>query len=417
MAKFDALLNQIHQSTQTGALAVDEDIYIKIDKNRQFVVPDDFNPIVAYEGDVNSQVITFTCPAVAEGHRLADCANKKLRWCNLASGNEGSSVLSYRLEKDTLYLSWEAPPEAFTAAGDLEISITFSDYDTQSRKVIYSWNTAPLLGLKVGKTLDKVSDSINNEELVKYCPAKNEVLLINTETRQITEPSGYNRIFCNYGDAGTSVVYFQIKRYVRGIDLLDENTKFKVYWKINDEIALDSGREEPDDFHKYLYAVEITDRDSEGLVNVIWLPSTHITANDVQYHGPITIILEFSNGNRIWRTSYYDKLEIGEHPFPTAISDLPGEDPSLIHYRINANLPVENMEVANVAGLVQHKRFTSSSPAILEYNQIGVEYEGEKYYGVKVGTSINGQWSDEAPYIAYSPEVTVVIHGGNASEE
>lgn len=414
MAKFDALLNQIHQSTQTGALAVDEDTYIKIDKNRQFVVPDSFNPIIAYEGDVNSQVITFACPAVVEGHQLADCANKKLRWSNMASGNEGSSVLSYRLDKDILYLSWEAPPETFTMAGDLEISITFSDY--LNGRIVYSWNTAPLLGLKVGKTLDKVSDKISEENLVNYSPAKNEVLIVNTETRQITEPKGYNYIICNYGDVGTSVVYFQIKRYVRGIDLLDENTNFTVYWKLESESAVDRGGESIEQSHKYLYAVEIDDRDSEGLVNVIWLPSPNITSNVLQYHGPITIMLEFSNKEKVWRTCSYDKLEIGEYGFSAPVSDLPGEDTTRLNYIINADEITTDKDTLTVSGLTTHRQVSNLEPRLLNRHELVVDYKDGQYYGTKMGLYKN-QDSREAPYIAYSPEVIIIVNGGDAFDK
>ena len=319
------------------------------------------------------------------------------------------------MEKDTLYLSWEAPPEAFTAAGDLEISITFSDY--LNGRIVYSWNTAPLEGLKVGKTLDKVSDKISEENLVNYSPAKNEVLIVNTETRQITEPKGYNYIICNYGDVGTSVVYFQIKRYVRGIDLLDENTNFTVYWKLENESAVDRGGESIEQSHKYLYAVEVDDRDSEGLVNVVWLPSPNITSNVLQYHGPITIMLEFSNKEKIWRTCSYDKLEIGEYGFSAPVSDLPGEDSNRLNYIIDANAISADKKVENVAGLVQQRRCTTDYDTYLYHNEIVAEYDGQGgFYGVKIGT-FEGQKSTTAPYLAYAPDVTVIVDGGNASEE
>ena len=417
MAKFNEMLNSIHQSgSKNGPLAVDEDIYIKIDKNRNFVYSEDFNLTIAYEGDVNSQVVTFTCPARVEGHDLSECANKRLRWCNLASGNEGSSVLNYRVEKDTLFLSWEAPAEAFTVAGDLEVSITFSDY--QNGRLVFSWNTSTFKELKVGKTLDKVSDVINGNEteLVNHMPARDEILIINVDTRQITEPKGYNYAFCNYGDSRTAVVYFQTRRYVRGIDLLDENTRLQVYWKLKDLSNVERGSDDIGT-KKYLYAVELEQRDSEGLVNIVWVPSPNLTRNQLHYHGPIEILLEISSGEKVWRTNVFNKLQIGEYGFSSPVVDLPGEDSNRLNYIIDANAISTDKKVENVAGLVQQRRCTTDYDTYLYHNEIVAEYDGQgDFYGVKIGT-FEGQKSTTAPYLAYAPNVTVIVDGGNASEE
>jgi len=61
--------------------------------------------------------------------------------------------------------------------------------------------------LKIGISLDTVGYDIQSYG-ENYIPAKNEILIINTESRAIISPPGYNHIFCNYGDIGTSVVYF-----------------------------------------------------------------------------------------------------------------------------------------------------------------------------------------------------------------
>lgn len=416
MAKFDSLLDQIHGSTQTGAIATDENGHIKILNNRTFELPEGFETIIAYAGDVNSQVITFDCPARIEGHDLSKCANKKLRWYNTASGNEGSSKLTSNLNGEVLELSWEAPAEAFTVAGDLEISITFSDY--ADGKLVFSWNTSTLSELRVGETLDKVSDLVNKENFIEHMPAKDEILLINTSTREIVEPKGYNKVLCNYGDARTSVVYFQVKRYVRGIDLLAEDTYFSVYWKIGGATELEESRQGVDSSKQFLYAVELENRDSEGLVNIIWVPSPNITANELRYHGPVTIQLEIaSSGGRVWRTGSYSSLLIKESPFSIKVGEWPVEEGAHYDYVIDAAAMDPEKELVHLGGLIKLRSCTPLKPISLHKNEIVIEYTTEgDYIGAKVGI-VDNQDSRHAPYIAYNPNTSVEINGGNSSAE
>ena len=60
MTDFDKLLSQIHDS---GSALEDSEgnngYVIKINNKREFEIPDGFNKIIAYAGDVNSQIITF----------------------------------------------------------------------------------------------------------------------------------------------------------------------------------------------------------------------------------------------------------------------------------------------------------------------------------------------------------------------
>lgn len=416
MAKFDSLLNQIHDATSTGALAADENGHIKILNNRTFELPEGFETIIAYAGDVNSQVVTFDCPARIEGHDLSKCSNKKLRWYNTASKNEGSSTLTATLKEDILELGWEAPAEAFTMAGDLKISITFSDY--VDGKLVFSWNTSALTSLQVGETLDEVSDLINKEEFVEHMPAKDEILLINTDTREIVEPKGYNRVLCNYGDARTSVVYFQVKRYVRGIDLLAEDTYFSIYWKIYDNELEERSEQGVDKSQQYLYAIELDGRDSEGLVNIVWIPSPNITANELRYAGPITIQLEVaSSGGRVWRTSSYNSLLIKESPFTIKTGDWPVEEGVHYDYVIDAAAMDPEKDVVYLGGLVKLRSCTPLKPISLHKNEIVIEYTADgEYVGAKVGI-VDNQDSRHAPYIAYNPSTAFEINGGNSLVE
>jgi hypothetical protein len=128
---FGALLDSLHKGAATSANLTDSDLpqVILINARREFVVPRDYNTVIAYEGDVNSQVITFDCPLTHEGHNLSDCEHKQIRWVNQASGVEGNNELDVSIVNDRQHLSWRVPPEAFTKSGRLQFSISIYDLD------------------------------------------------------------------------------------------------------------------------------------------------------------------------------------------------------------------------------------------------------------------------------------------------
>jgi hypothetical protein len=66
----------------------------------------------------------------------------------------------------------------------------------------FSWNTAPCSVLRVGANLNSIGSDPSSS------PSKEEILFVNTETRLITAPVGYNYFIANYGDKNTAEVYF-----------------------------------------------------------------------------------------------------------------------------------------------------------------------------------------------------------------
>jgi hypothetical protein len=95
---FDELLANLHQGS---ALIDEEQKFITINEKREFFIPEGYNTTIAYEGDINSQIITFDLPKFHEGHNLTDCDNKILYWKNLSSGIEGKSDLKQVSTQDS----------------------------------------------------------------------------------------------------------------------------------------------------------------------------------------------------------------------------------------------------------------------------------------------------------------------------
>ena len=302
MANFDEILNDIHNGL--GVKPEDEDIAenslgpIVVTNKRTFELPKDFNSTIGYVGDVNSQIITFSLPTTCDGHDLTKCQYKVLKWKNKASNLEGQDNL-ITIETSSQHLvQWQVQPEVFTKDGKLEIVISL--YDIKNGKVAFSWNTSPLTQLSVGNNSYEVGTILTDIQL----PAKNEILLINEETRSIVMPSGYNPVIANLGDVDTSVIFFQAPANIRGINLLDENTEVNVHIGANGSV----------------WKEKITNISAENaniasynsLVNLLWFPSSELTNNDDKYFGNITISISFEGNNKYWITSQLNKLKIGE---------------------------------------------------------------------------------------------------------
>jgi hypothetical protein len=122
-------------SLDDDGLSVDPKGVITIDNKRQFTLPANFNPVIGYEGDVNSQIITFDLPATVEGHKLTECKNKIIKWSNLQNGLEGRSKLEPvgEVTEGRQYLQWKVEPDVFVKAGTIQIAISFYDTDTAGK--------------------------------------------------------------------------------------------------------------------------------------------------------------------------------------------------------------------------------------------------------------------------------------------
>ena len=204
MANFDDILKNLHDS----ATLEDTEILtpIVVTSNRTFEVPNGYNLILAYAGDVNSQIVTFQFPKFHEKHDLSKCQKKKIKWKNLTSGTEGRSNLKVidDSSEDKWTASWEVPPEIMTAASVIEIGISLYDIYPDSNLIAFSWNTATFRGFSVSESFSEVGDVWDEG----YYPAKNEILNISVDNRNIVAPSGYNSVIANFGDIGISKVFF-----------------------------------------------------------------------------------------------------------------------------------------------------------------------------------------------------------------
>jgi hypothetical protein len=92
MADYTLMIEGIHDGADSGYVN-DEHGYITIDEKRQLTLPEGFNPIIAYAGDINSQIVSFLCPVEYDGHSLKDCSNHEIRWYNSGSGIGDTSEL------------------------------------------------------------------------------------------------------------------------------------------------------------------------------------------------------------------------------------------------------------------------------------------------------------------------------------
>lgn len=368
MASFDEMISKLHSQITDDGLLADPKGIITVNEKRQFILPNNFNPIIGYEGDINSQIITFDFPKIDEGHDLSGCQNKIIKWSNSQSGLEGRNrlkTISGSTDGRQL-LQWNVEPDVFAKAGTIQITISFYDKDS-SGKVAFQWNTASFSGLSVVAT---------DQGVGFFEPAENEILFISEETRRIIAPQGYNNVVGNYGDIGVSNVYFRTKRKIKGIDLLDNNTVTKIRCNLNGDVVVYELEVTP-------YSTQIDETD--GLVNIIWKVPSEITANDQNYAGPFSIEVDFETKNqeKVWRTSTYNGLIIGSDVFQIAEDYIKNPDR---YYVLDGELYHDNVAYTVIGGTYLVKKFTEGHDIPLQDREIVAEYnEDGTYTGLRIG--------------------------------
>ena len=357
---FDNLIKSLHDGTGE-ALKDAETRVISINEKRQFIVPEGYNLDLAYEGDVNSQIVSFRLPKKYEGHNLVDCGTKIINWKNLISGNEDwSELIPFipdwidKLETEKFqFLKWIVPPAAFTKAGTIQVSISI--YDFQDNKLAFAWNTAPFSGFNVRQTLTEIG--YKGENSVHPTIAKNELLYIDEERHNIVAPQGYNFVFSTYGSNNTATLHFQTVDNLGGIELSDNNTIIKVITKIKDRTK--TSVVSKDSIHSSFYDTLET---KKGLIEFNWIVPEEVISNDLDYTGVITISLEVENGNKKWKTLPFSKLILGQSLEDTNEQILHSERRLVIDASMNSTL-----EEKNIGGIVCLKTLTETEWDGLNY--------------------------------------------------
>lgn len=285
MGSFDTLLNSLHQDGTGKIQDAEINTPIKVNRFRQFEVPIEYNLSIAYEGDVNSQKITFEVPRSHEGHDLNSCGSKILRWKNTTNQVEDCSPLTVIDTNATrILVEWIVPPAAFVVAGNLNISITFYDKDTNG-VLGFSWNTATFSGFRVEKTLSEVGKVPTN-----ISPAQNEILYIDEENHNIVAPNGYNFVVAALGDRNTKTIYFQTKAEIGGIDIRNVNTKVSVI------VDLSSQKDTYEISQDEIIPAFINSTETgSGLIIIPWKLPTNITCNTDGYVGTFSVVVVFEN--------------------------------------------------------------------------------------------------------------------------
>lgn len=313
MASFDKLLENLHGDVSGSVYdSPSSNGYIVIDGDRQLKPTENFDKVVAYEGDINSAIITFVIKAQPEGHLLSKCDNITLKWKNLSSNLEGTIKLEstiMTIDNSGLdCLQWLITPKACTEAGTLEISLHFSD--GQEDDPTYQWNTATYSGLTIGQSNRNVGDIF---------PAKDEILVIDRETKNIVAPKGYRNVICNYGEVGVSNVYFQISKYLdkkETLDVMEADINIYAfiggrYYSIN-----------PNTISKKLYTTNF-EESGDVLVLLKWEVEEGITAGTFGA-GKLRIAIEFKHNGKIWISNEYGNLEIGKSILQIDVDPQPG---------------------------------------------------------------------------------------------
>jgi hypothetical protein len=333
---FDAVLEQL--STHEGSVTImDSDETIEITSQREFKAPSNYNFTLGYVGDVNSQIVTFKFPLAHEGHSLEKCAKKKLNWKNKKSGAEGSSNLIVLDSSENGWRAkWEVPPEAMTMAGIVEIGVSISDVvvDNNKEKVVFSWNTPSFNKFMVEESFNQTADVYDPNNVA--LPARNEILVVDVDNRSIVAPSGWSPTVCCYGDIGVSKLFFEVNRYVRGMDLLNAWSEGSQGTEISIGAAFltDTAQDFKTSSVRSIY--ETIESKKSNKVLVSWDIPSAISNNEQKYIGDFVIYFKVEEKDveakvvKRWTTQAFSNLKIGTSLLMNDLSDFVSREEELV---------------------------------------------------------------------------------------
>jgi hypothetical protein len=366
---FDELLASLHGGSGADLSDVEGNQAITIDAKRQFIIPEGYNLVLAYEGDINSQIVTFKIPTTHEGHNLSVCGLKTLRWRNTSSNVEDWSNLEVvDTNANTTTLKWIVPPAAFATAGNIEIAISIYDLVAIGGKnqIAFSWNTPTYSGFSVGKTLSNVGEGPNIPQII--APAKNEILFIHEETQSMVAPTGYTFTVTIQGNLNTDYVYFQTTKSLGGIDLTHEDTTISVIVTINKRTGAYV-------INKNDIATSFADgSQGAGLLSFIWRIPEGISREDKGYTGAFSIVVCVTKENQKWFTTPFDKLQVGKSIVYNTEEAIPVD----YYNRIDGDIDTE-LTPRDVSGIVKHRSALASEieGKNIEKNEIVVIYNSD----------------------------------------
>lgn len=302
---FDQLITELQGTHPDGnpvSTVTDGLERIYIDEKREFSLSDGFNTIIAYEGDVNTQIISFEQKIgnknwVAEdGYSLGDCEFKKLTWVNKEAKTRGVCDL----EDQGNVMAWYVPAEALAKAGTLEVSLSFYDLNDDG-KVGFAWNTGTFSQLKVASTMDTINSYPFAEGL--RIPNKDEILFINLEGRNIVAPKGFNTTVANFHEIGLASVYFQMNSQYKDWILTPDNITIDILSIIGENKVITNITNEE------IFFAPGTPGDS--MLCFKWDVPPAVTTG-LKGAFTIAIIIKSNDETKIWRSSPYRDLIVGE---------------------------------------------------------------------------------------------------------
>ena len=301
---FDQLIAELQEPNPDGSPrteVVDGPEKILINEKREFSPTEGFNTTIAYEGDVNTQIISFEQKVgdnywkSEDGYSLGNCKFKKLIWANKEAKTKGICDL----ENQGNVMAWYVPAEALAKAGTLEVSLSFYDLN-EDGKVGFAWNTGTFSQLKIAPTMDTINSyPFTKEERI---PNKDEILFINLEGRNIVAPKGFNTTVANFHEIGLASVYFQMNSQYKGWKLAPETIDIEVLAILGEnKVVTGIDNEE-------IFFAPGTPGDS--MLCFKWDVPPAVT--NVKGAFTIAIVITGDEGKKVWRSSPYKELKIGD---------------------------------------------------------------------------------------------------------
>lgn len=153
--------NWINNINKESGLRDAEDAISLDGYTRKAIIPSNFNKQVCVVGDHRSNIITFECDKLIDGHDVNTCSECLIKWENSGAGTTGVYDVEDREISEAnpgkIRFHWVPEADATTKAGALKFQVCFFDYNEDKTKILYRWNSIPNSELSVAAGLFNIN--------------------------------------------------------------------------------------------------------------------------------------------------------------------------------------------------------------------------------------------------------------------
>lgn len=108
---------------------IDSGIAFEIVPNTRKVIVPQLYKTIGTVGEQNSEMVTFRCPKVVDGHEIGECSRKYVTWKNTQGDVGHNELQQLKTDDEYVYFTWKIDEGLTVDKGFVSFSVHFEDVD------------------------------------------------------------------------------------------------------------------------------------------------------------------------------------------------------------------------------------------------------------------------------------------------